>query len=289
VPATVFEQRDLRVGGTRLRYIDEGPRNAPVVLILPGHTSRIEEYDALVPRLAERFRVLVFDFPGTGYSEKPEHEYTIRLYEDTVIAFMDALRIVRAHLAGGSLGANVLLGVASRHPERFNRLVPWSPGSAWPGRPQLARAGRLLVAGYLPFVFTVRVQSLYWYRDDFPGRAEALRRTFDYYDEVMSPGFVAMYWGLALDTLERSLFDIAAHVPHPTLLCYGGLDATPYMQEGVQRLYELLPRHERCFFPNASHALATEVPDALVERVREFLTRDESELPAAPIRGQPES
>lgn len=281
VRSTAYAQRDVQVDGLRLRYIDEGPRNVDVVLILPGHTSRIEEYDAIVPRLSQTFRVLVLDFPGTGYSEKPLRRYTIASYEDTVVHFMDALGIRRAHLAGGSLGANVLLGAAARYPDRFGRLAPWSPGSAWPARPALAAAGRVVVAGYLPFLLTVKIQSRYWYRDDFPGRDAALRSTFDYYDEVMGPGFVAMYWGLALDTVARSLFDIAPRVRHPTLLCYGGRDTTPYMQEGVPRLYDLLPRSEKCFYPDSPHSLATEIPDEIAERVHEFFTRPDDRLPPA--------
>src|SRR5262245_1585391 len=74
VPATPYDQHDLRVGSLRLRYIDVGPTEAEgsVLVLIPGHTSRIEEYDGLVPVLARRHRVLVLDFPGSGYSDKPE-------------------------------------------------------------------------------------------------------------------------------------------------------------------------------------------------------------------------
>ena len=37
----------------------------------------------------------------------------------------------------------------------------------------------------------------------------------DVYDEVVSPGFVAMYWGIAFSSLERTLFDIAPRVKQP--------------------------------------------------------------------------
>jgi len=282
VPATRFPQHDVLVDGLRIRAIDVGPPDAPVVLILPGHTSRIEEYDALVPTLSRSLRTIVFDFPGSGYSDKPRGRYAVADYEDFVVAFMDAQGIPRAHLAGGSLGANVLLGVAARHPDRFDRLAPWSPGSAWQARPRLAAAGRWLVAGYWPFRLSVAIQSTYWYRDDFPGREAALRNTFLYYDEVMEPGFVDMYWGLGLDTLARSLFDVVGSVSHPVQLSYGGLDATPEMQTAVPALHALLPRSELVFHPQASHALATEMPERLAEQTLEFLLRPEAELPAPP-------
>lgn len=274
VSATALPQRDLTVDGVRIRYVDVGPRQAEVVIVLPGHTSRIEEYEAIVPTLMKRFRVVVFDFPGSGYSEKPEREYSLAYYEDTVVRVMDALGIERAHLAGGSQGANVLLGVAARYPERCLRLAPWSPGSAWPASPRIAAAG-WLVAGYLPFWPVVKTQSTFWLRDDDPQAAAAIGATFDYYDEVMSPGFVAMYWGIALDTVRRSLFDLVGTIKHPTLLCWGGRDTTPYMAEGVARIAREMPRCELKRFEDAPHSLVAAVPAALGAAVLEFLTRAE--------------
>ena len=285
VAATPFAQLDVMVPIAaddrilRFRAIDEGPRDAPVVILLPGHTSRIEEYDALIPALAQSFRVRVFDFPGTGYSEKPERDYTVRYYEDALIAFMNAESIETAHLAGGSLGANVLLGAAARYPDRFERLVPWSPGSAWPASPRLAAAGRALMASYLFFWPTVKIQSRFWHSDEFSDSGAARDAVFDYYDEVMGPAFVQMYWGLALDTLGRSLFSIAPRVPHPTLLLYGKLDTTPHMQEGVVRIHQLLPHSELEGYSNAGHALASEALDPLTAAIREFLTRPADQLP----------
>jgi pimeloyl-ACP methyl ester carboxylesterase len=53
------------------------------------------------------------------------------------------------------------------------------------------------------------------------------------------------------------------------------------MGEGVARLAELLPRCELRVFPGARHSLAAEIPDELAAALEEFLTRPESELPAA--------
>src|SRR5262249_29806726 len=147
VRTTPFEQRDLRVLGLRIRYVDEGPRQPPepghrppVVVLIPGHTSRVEEYDGLVPVLSARHRVLVLDFPGSGYAEKPDREYSLALYEDTLVAMLDALGVERAHLAGGSLGGNLVLRLGHRFPDRFERLPPRAPGRAWVADPGVGRA-----------------------------------------------------------------------------------------------------------------------------------------------------
>jgi pimeloyl-ACP methyl ester carboxylesterase len=269
---TTHPERDLAVAGMRLRLIDVGPRDAkaPPLLLIPGHTSRIEEYDAILPRLARDRRVIVFDFPGTGYSDKPARRYDFALYEDTAIGVLDALGIAKADAAGGSLGGNLTIRLGARFPERFRRLVPWSPGSAWTARPTLARAIDL-VASYGFFVPIVRVQSRFWHRPEWPGRAAALEDTFRYYDEVMSPGFIAMYWGLAQDTVARSLFDVAAAARQPALLLAGDRDTTPGMIDGVRRIQALMPRCELRIYEGIAHAIASESPERLADDVAAFL------------------
>lgn len=276
--ATPFEQRDARVLGVRVRYIDEGPRDAPVVLMIPGHTSRIEEYDGLVPSLSQHLRVLVLDFPGSGYAEKPDRRYDLAYYEDVALGFLDALGAARAHLAGGSLGGNLVLRLAHRAPDRFDRLAPWAPGSAWEASPRIAAAMES-VASYAAFWPIVWIQSRFWYDESFPGRDAALEGTWLYYDEVMSPGFVRMYFGMAADQVARSLFPIAPEITHPVWLGWGDHDHGARMGEGVARLHQLLPHSELRVFPGAGHALATEVPDELAAELDDFLTRPAAELP----------
>jgi len=272
---TVYASQHVDVGGLRLRYIDEGPRGSEAgdsapLLVIPGHTARIEGFDQMVPTLSVNHRVLVVDLPGSGESEKPDIDYTLQLYEDSLVGFLDALSIDEAIPVGGSLGGNLVLRLGHRFPERFRRLVLWSPGSAWKARPWLATLMRR-VAGKALFWPTVRIQSRYWYSPDFPGREQSLRDTFDYYRRVMSPGFVAMYWGLAADQVATSLFDIAPTIAQPTLLMWGDQDHGAGMGAGVARLHELLPHCELVVFPGARHSLEAEIPNALAERIVGYL------------------
>jgi len=277
-PVTPFAQRDVQVLGVRIRTIDEGPRDAAAVLLIPGHTSRIEEYDGLVGTLAERLRVLVLDFPGSGYAEKPDRDYDLAYYEDVIVAWLDQLGLERADLVGGSLGGNLVLRLGHRLPERFERLVAWAPGSAWEAQPRVAAVLRA-VSSYAAFWPIVRVQSRYWYDESFAGRDAALANTFTYYGEVMGPGFVRMYFGMAADQVERSLFPIAPEIHQPVWLGWGDRDHGADMGAGVARLHELLPHDELHVFPGAGHALATEVPGPLASQIVEFLTRPADRLP----------
>jgi len=125
----------------------------------------------------------------------------------------------------------------------------------------------------------VKIQSRYWYSDDWPKKDETLRTTFAYYREVMGPGFVRMYFGMAADQVARSLFGIAPEIQHPVLLAWGDRDHGANMGAGVQRLHKLLPHSELLIFKGARHSLAAEVPEPLSVAIADILTRPEAKLP----------
>jgi pimeloyl-ACP methyl ester carboxylesterase len=263
----------------RLRYVDVGPtereRDALPLVLIHGHTSRIEEYDEIIPHLARTHRVLVPDLPGSGYSEKPNRPYSLELYEDAVLGFLDALGVGQGLLGGGSLGGNLTLRLGYRVPDRFPKLAAWAPSGAWWPSRWLAAAGKWLgrAAGRVLFWPFVWVQSRYWYEAHWPKRDQTLRDTFAYYREVMGPGFARMYFEVGFDQFMHSHFGYAEKIAQPTLLAWGDRDHALDMETGVKRLAKLIPRAELRVFPGARHSLANEVPVQLASACAEFFAR----------------
>jgi pimeloyl-ACP methyl ester carboxylesterase len=266
----------IDVDGMRLRYLDTGPpsEGAPgslPLVIIPGHTARIEGFLPMLPTLAAAHRVLVLDCPGSGESEKPDRPYDLRFYEDTIVAFLDRLGVDQAIPVGGSLGGNLVLRLGHRFPQRFPRLVLWAPGSAWKPKPAVAWLTRNVLGSRLlrqaAFWPVVKTQSRFWYSPDHPDRQRELDETFAYYRRVMSPGFLAMYWGMAADQLQRSLFDLAPGIGQPTRLMWGDQDNGAQMGKGVARLHQLLPDNVLHVFPGRRHSLEAECPDDLAQQI----------------------
>lgn len=277
-PATLHEQRDVTVQGLRLRYIDIAPSghedDAPLLLI-HGHSSRLEEYEELIPHLAARRRVLVPDLPGSGYSDKPDRAYDLELLEDSLLGFLDALGVERAHLGGGSLGGNLVLRLAHREPTRFDRLAAWAPAGVWEPYGSFRLVSGMMKRMRFLFWPTLWVQSRFWYRKDWAGREAALRDAWSYYREVYGGGFHRMYWDLLADQARQSLFPKAHEIEHPTYVAYGDQDKALNMDVGVQRLARLLPRATLRVFEGARHSLANEVAAELGADVDAFLASRE--------------
>lgn len=98
----------------------------PAVVLLHGAASSLRSFDALVPRLAARFRTIALDFRGTGRSGRvSKMEPTI--WCDDVIALLDHLGIDQAHLVGRSLGARVAGCLALDHRDRVASLTVDAP------------------------------------------------------------------------------------------------------------------------------------------------------------------
>lgn len=132
-PDYPFTPKRLRVRpGIEMSYLDEGPREGEVVLMLHGNPSWSYYWRHLVLELRDRYRCIVPDHIGMGLSDKPDdadravprYEYTLQSRVDDLDALLDALGItgdvtLAVHDWGGMIG----FGWALSHSSRVRRLV----------------------------------------------------------------------------------------------------------------------------------------------------------------------
>lgn len=117
----------IDAGGVRTRYLEAGPADAPVVLMLHGTAGSVENFCANVAAYARQFRVIAIDMLGCGLTDKPEFDYLIKDYAEHARAFLDAMGIAQASVVGVSLGSWVGAALALAHPQRVRRLVMVAP------------------------------------------------------------------------------------------------------------------------------------------------------------------
>ena len=88
----------IEADGVKVFYREAGPANAPVSLLLHGFPTSSFQYRDLIPRLADRYRVIAPDLPGFGFTEvSAERNYTYNFdaLAKTIFAFTQALKLTR--------------------------------------------------------------------------------------------------------------------------------------------------------------------------------------------------
>jgi 3-oxoadipate enol-lactonase len=111
------------VHGAAIAYRLQGPADAPVVMLCNSLAADLGMWNANMPALASRFRVLRYDMRGHGGSSTPPGPYTMELLADDAIALLDSLRIDQVHYVGVSLGGMVAQQLAARYPNRIASVV----------------------------------------------------------------------------------------------------------------------------------------------------------------------
>jgi pimeloyl-ACP methyl ester carboxylesterase len=124
VPVTSI--RRVQADGVDVFYREAGPAHAPIVLLLHGFPASSFQYRELIPRLADRYRVIAPDLPGFGFTEVPEaraYTYTFDALAKTILAFTDALSLKRYALYVFDYGAPTGFRLAMAHPERITAMI----------------------------------------------------------------------------------------------------------------------------------------------------------------------
>ncbi len=128
--------RFVEIPGGRLHLIEAGPANAPTIVLLHGASgSASDSMGALGARLAERYRVIAFDRPGHGWSDRITPEAASPAVQARLIREgLRAMGVERPIVVGHSFSGAVATAFALDHPDALSGLVLLSPVShPWPG------------------------------------------------------------------------------------------------------------------------------------------------------------
>ncbi|MFF8682663.1 alpha/beta fold hydrolase [Streptomyces sp. NPDC015237] len=162
-----FTHRWVDADGVRLHAVEGGRPTGPAVVLLAGFPQTWQAWQKVMPRLADRFRVIAIDLPGQGHSERPERGYDTHTVAAHVHAAARALGVSSYWLAAHDVGAWVAFSLALNHESRLRGValldagipgitlpeaIPTDPARAWktwhfafhlvPDLPETLLAGR---------------------------------------------------------------------------------------------------------------------------------------------------
>ena len=118
--------RRVEADGVSVFYREAGPQHAPVVLLLHGFPASSFQFRELIPRLADRYRVIAPDLPGFGFTEVPsrrKYEYSFDNLAQTLVAFSDSLALRRYALYVFDYGAPTGFRLAMARADRITAII----------------------------------------------------------------------------------------------------------------------------------------------------------------------
>lgn len=112
------------VDGGRMHVLDEGPRDAPVILAVHGNPTWSFYWRALITQFSDRYRVVVPDHIGCGLSDKPQDwPYRLEGHVGNLVQVIEALDLRDITLVVHDWGGAIGIGAAERVAERIERIV----------------------------------------------------------------------------------------------------------------------------------------------------------------------
>ena len=287
--AQVLQQRFEVRPGLSMSYLDEGPRDGEVVVMLHGNPSWSYYWRNLVSGLSDRYRCIVPDHIGMGLSDKPSddrYDYTLQSRVDDVAALLRHLGItgpvtLAVHDWGGMIG----FGWALSHADQVKRLVitntaafplpqakpmPWqiALGRDWKFGAFIIRAFNAFSGGasYLGVKKKMPADVRRAYVSPYDSWANRISTVRFMQDIPLGPGDKA--WAL-LEEAGRRLPEFA---DRPALLGWGLQDFV-FDKHFLAGFRAALPQADVHAWDDAGHYVLEDKAAELVPLIRDFLER----------------
>jgi pimeloyl-ACP methyl ester carboxylesterase len=260
----------INVGSFNLFYEVYG--DGPPLLMILGLGANSTWWGTYFLRgLAEHFRVITFDNRGTGQSEDPKLDYSIKTLTDDIKSLLNALNIDNVHVFGHSMGGYIAQELVLDY-NRVNKLILCSTSCGGP-QSVLANSNVLEIVnksrkGRSPEEIAIESLDILY----SPEFIKSNPKLIDIAIKIMaSTQMTEESYIRQVKAIE--LFDTSVKLKNlkiPTLILHGMKDVLVPPQN-AQILADLIPNSKLRFFPQSAHAPFVEEPNSVQKAIIEFL------------------
>jgi pimeloyl-ACP methyl ester carboxylesterase len=259
-----------------------GPASAPTLLLSHHFYGSTPVWDRFAPLLADRHRLVTWDRPGFGLTERPVRDihdpnpYTRAAAARLGWALLDALGVEQAVLVGASAGGSNVLEMYAQQPDRVGALVLLAPAitgdvGAPPQVRRLLRSAPMRRLGprvVEQFVGDIdRERSTRSWHDPSRARDEDLA---PYRDLTRVEGWSRGLWEVMTAEPPPDLRPVLRSIRVPTLVVTGAQDRTIAPRWG-RWVAATVPGGRFALLPDCGHVPHQERPEELAAIVRPFL------------------
>lgn len=267
----------VTVNGVRLHVRDEGPRDAPAILLIHGHYGSLFMWDGWTKALTDAYRVVRFDYPSHGLTgADPTGDYSLGRSLALIEGLVKELNLQRFHIVGTSLGGQFAFHYAARNPAQIDRMVLVSPGGlVRPGRDPWVPQGRPFALDVITWIAPHLLYNRLLLEGNFVDKSKVTKELREQYIELnILEGQRAAELARVSQYRAENADEALAAVRAPTLVQWGAgnrqLDASQ-ADDFLQRLTGT--KAEKILYPGVGHMPVLEAPDATVRDARAFLER----------------
>ncbi len=235
---------------------DDSPLSLPTILV-HGLGCTSEAWEPTLREMARRdlcCTTIAPDLPGFGKTEGPPEALDMDGLADWIIELMDARNIARAHLAGNSMGCQVIMALARRYQDRVGGLVLQGPTTG----DRLVPPWRYVIG-----LAADAVNESLWYN----------LKLVKMYSQMGIPRYMATVGHMLSDDPIAHAKEITA----PCLVIRGGHDAI-VSDLTARQLTAALPDAVYTPLDHAAHAIEFNNPEAFTDAMITFLRRAEEKL-----------
>lgn len=242
-----------------------GDQNNPALVLIHGFLGSSNDFRYLIEAFEDDYFVIAIDQVGYGASDKPvDFDYTKENQARVIKAFLDDLGVESYHLAGHSMGGEVVLRHAALYEEDLLSLILLAPAGLGVG------GGPALPIPFYTYIFKNYYLQRLVFRSVYEDTHYARPEYFDpmYYFNQTIPPEVLRAFSLAEDetTLENIIEDLTVQ----TLILYGEDDTWTPVSLGEQ-FDALIENSTFVTIENSGHLPFVESVDEVVEALKAFL------------------
>ncbi len=267
----------MQANGVKYHYVLSGSGPDTVVL-LHGWSTTWYHWHRIIPKLAERYKVIAPDLRGLGLTERPYEGYDKRTVAEDIYQLIRQIGHERVYIVGHDIGGMVAFALAHEHPEVVQKLVildvpilglprssepsqpPW-----WPAFHQVPDLPETLVAG------NVRAYLEYFYRlSAYDPTSIGEEEISEYVREYSRPGALragfAYYRAFGQDIKQNESY-LRIKLRMPVLALMG---ATSTETDLLRQLQSVAENVQGAIIEKAGHFIASEQPEELSRRLLAF-------------------
>jgi len=234
-------------GDIDIAYIDEGKKDAEVLVFIHGMGGAIPTWRKNISFLRTQYRCIAIDLPGHGHSSKDEYPFTMAFYADTILSFLDKLGLHNVTLIGHSMGGQIATVAAIKQQDRIAKMVLVSPSGF---EPYTAIEKQMLINLQLGVTASAQAFTMHKFNyligfcNDHKIAADILKRLPIFQEE--SYIFGRMMLRSVESMLLESVDDCLDKVKVPCLVLLGKDDkVSPYSHLRREEYYEIVSRQSR--------------------------------------------